>query len=110
MNYNLIRQITRFIKRNFALFCIILDYATADYSSLSFFNETNIHFKNNENTVSDIYIKTKVKTFSEDSSVVTLAEILKSVETFLDFLIIIHQKNLNIKFLLFIKLSVAFII
>ena len=62
--------------------------------------------------ISDIYIKTKVRIFSEDSSVVTLAEILKSVETFLDFLIIIHQKNLKhqqIKFLLFIKLSVAFI-
>ena len=66
--------------------------------------------ENNENTVSDIYTKMKVRIFSEDSSVVTLAEVLKSVETFLDFLIIIHQKNLNIKFLLFIKLSVAFII
>ena len=48
----------------------ILDCVTADYSSLSFFfNETNkdlvIHFKNYENTVSDIYIKTKVRIFSE---------------------------------------------
>ena len=89
--------------------------ATADYSSLSFFFIKTLLFilkihENNENTVSDIYIKMKVRIFSEDSSVVTLAEVLKSVETFLDFLIIIHQKNLNIKFLLFIKLSVAFII